>query len=31
MLKLAFLFDGKRLLDNATLQKIGFEVFVIGF
>ncbi len=29
MLKPAFLFDGRRLLDKAELQKIGFEVFVI--
>jgi UDPglucose 6-dehydrogenase len=30
MLKPAFLFDGRRLLDKTTLQNIGFEVFVIG-
>ncbi len=30
MLKPAFLFDGRRLLDKAKLEIIGFEVFVIG-
>jgi UDPglucose 6-dehydrogenase len=30
MLKPAFLFDGRRLLDKAELQKIGFNFFVIG-
>jgi len=30
MLKPAFLFDGRRLLDKAELRKVGFEVFVIG-
>jgi len=30
MLKPAFLFDGRRLLNKAELKKIGFEVFVIG-
>jgi len=30
MLKPAFLFDGRRLLNKAELKKVGFEVFVIG-
>lgn len=30
MLKPAFLFDGRRLLDYDTLVKIGFEVYSIG-
>jgi len=30
MLKPAFLFDGRRLLDKIELKKVGFEVFVIG-
>jgi UDPglucose 6-dehydrogenase len=30
MLKPAFLFDGRRLLNKANLEKVGFEVFVIG-
>ncbi len=30
MLKPAFLFDGRRLLNKADLEKVGFEVFVIG-
>jgi UDPglucose 6-dehydrogenase len=30
MLKPAFLFDGRRLLDKDELQKIGFNFFVIG-
>lgn len=30
MLKPAFLFDGRRLLNKAELQKIGFNFFVIG-
>jgi len=30
MLKPAFLFDGRRLLNVAELKKVGFEVFVIG-
>jgi len=30
MLKPAFLFDGRRLLDKDELKKVGFEVFVIG-
>jgi len=30
MLKPAFLFDGRRLLDKEELQKIGFNFFVIG-
>jgi UDPglucose 6-dehydrogenase len=30
MLKPAFLFDGRRLLDKAELRKIGFNFFVIG-
>tara|TARA_R100000935_G_scaffold58746_1_gene97459 strand:+ start:1532 stop:2926 length:1395 start_codon:yes stop_codon:yes gene_type:complete len=30
MLKPAFLFDGRRLLDKSELEKIGFDVFVIG-
>ena len=30
MLKPAFLFDGRRLLDKNQLDKIGFETFVIG-
>jgi UDPglucose 6-dehydrogenase len=30
MLKPAFLFDGRRLLDRATKEKIGFEFYAIG-
>jgi len=30
MLKPAFLLDGRKLLNKADLEKIGFEVFVIG-
>jgi UDPglucose 6-dehydrogenase len=30
MLKPAFLFDGRRLLNKSDLEKVGFEVFVIG-
>jgi len=30
MLKPAFLFDGRRLLDRKIVEKIGFEFFVIG-
>ncbi len=30
MLKPAFLFDGRRMLNKTELKKIGFEVFVIG-
>jgi len=30
MLKPAFLFDGRRLLNKVELKKVGFEVFVIG-
>lgn len=30
MLKPAFLFDGRMLLDHARLQKIGFSVSVVG-
>lgn len=30
MLKPAFLFDGRRLLDKSELEKIGYDVFVIG-
>jgi len=30
MLKPAFLFDGRLILDHAKLQKIGFEVHAIG-
>lgn len=30
MLKPAFLFDGRRILDKKTLDKVGFETFVIG-
>jgi UDPglucose 6-dehydrogenase len=30
MLKPAFLFDGRRLLDKHDLEKVGFEVFMIG-
>jgi len=30
MLKPAFLFDGRRLLNKAELEKVGFEVFVVG-
>merc|ERR1712039_854906 len=30
MLKPAFLFDGRNMLDHAGLQKIGFEVHSIG-
>ena len=30
MLKPAFVFDGRRLLDNDTMQKIGFNYYKIG-
>lgn len=30
MLKPAFVFDGRNILDNATMQKIGFELKSIG-
>src|SRR5680860_507826 len=30
MLKPAFLFDGRRLLNKTELKRVGFEVFVIG-
>jgi UDPglucose 6-dehydrogenase len=30
MLKPAFLFDGRRLLDRSTQEKIGFEFYAIG-
>ncbi len=30
MLKPAFLFDGRRLLDKAELKKVGFEFYAIG-
>jgi UDPglucose 6-dehydrogenase len=30
MLKPAFLFDGRRLLDRATKEKMGFEFYAIG-
>ena len=30
MLKPAFLFDGRRLLNKTDLEEIGFDVFVIG-
>jgi UDPglucose 6-dehydrogenase len=30
MLKPAFLFDGRMLLDHEELQRIGFEVYTIG-
>ncbi|CAM4360473.1 UDP-glucose 6-dehydrogenase [Gillisia limnaea] len=30
MLKPAFLFDGRRLLDRSTKEKIGFEFYAIG-
>jgi UDPglucose 6-dehydrogenase len=30
MLKPAFLFDGRRILDKTELKKVGFDVFVIG-
>jgi len=30
MLKPAFLFDGRRLLDKVSLEEIGFNVFLIG-
>lgn len=30
MLKPAFLFDGRRLLDRKTKEKIGFEFYAIG-
>jgi len=30
MLKPAFLFDGRRLLNKTELRKVGFEVFVVG-
>ncbi len=30
MLKPAFLFDGRRLLERKTKEKIGFEFYSIG-
>jgi UDPglucose 6-dehydrogenase len=30
MLKPAFIFDGRNILDNKSLQEIGFKVFAIG-
>ncbi len=30
MLKPAFLFDGRRLLDRSTKEKIGFEFYAVG-
>lgn len=30
MLKPAFIFDGRNILDNKNLQEIGFKVFTIG-
>ena len=30
MLKPAFLFDGRRLLDRSTKEEIGFEFYAIG-
>jgi UDPglucose 6-dehydrogenase len=30
MLKPAFLFDGRMLLDHEELKSIGFEVYTIG-
>jgi len=30
MLKPAFLFDGRRILDKANLKKIGFDLYVLG-
>lgn len=30
MLKPAFLFDGRRLLDRKTMEKIGFDFYAIG-
>ena len=30
MLKPAFIFDGRNILDNKSLQEIGFKVFTIG-
>ena len=30
MLKPAFVFDGRNILDHAALRKIGFEVHAIG-
>ena len=30
MVKPAFLFDGRNILDHAALRAIGFEVFCIG-
>lgn len=30
MLKPAFVFDGRNILDHKRLQEIGFEVFAIG-
>jgi len=30
MLKPAFLFDGRRILDRSELEKIGYDVFVLG-
>ena len=30
MLKPAFLFDGRRLLDKMELEKIGYDVYVLG-
>jgi UDPglucose 6-dehydrogenase len=30
MFKPAFLFDGRNILDHATLRQIGFRVYAIG-
>lgn len=30
MLKPAFLFDGRRLLDRKVLEEIGFDFYAIG-
>jgi UDPglucose 6-dehydrogenase len=30
MLKPAFVFDGRRILDAATMEKIGFQFYKIG-
>jgi UDPglucose 6-dehydrogenase len=30
MLKPAFLFDGRRLLDKKTKENIGFEFYAVG-
>jgi methylmalonyl-CoA mutase cobalamin-binding subunit len=30
MVKPAFLFDGRNILDHSALRKLGFEVYGIG-